>query len=123
MVLGSAVTTLVYGRYNTQNHADISKHFATSNPQDIASMRLTRGTFTSDNTPFTRFDCWINHESANLDMLGHWIGTTTFSDYDCANVDGHVQQLCALHNSDVHMRSAKRVIFDEATKTHYDITG
>ena len=30
MVFGKAVATLAYGRYNTQNHADISKHLATS---------------------------------------------------------------------------------------------
>ena len=44
-------------------------------PQTIASMRLARGTFASDNTPSTTHDRWRNSESANLDVLGHWIGT------------------------------------------------
>ena len=34
-----------------------------------------------------------------------------------------MQQLCALHDSDVHMRSAKRVTFDQANNTHYVVTG
>ena len=87
-----------------------------------SSMRLTRGTFT-DGTPFATFDNWRNHETAHLDMLDHWIGTTTFFNYDCANLDDHIHRLCALHDSDVNMPQIKRVTFDEASNTHYDIIG
>ena len=56
-------------------------------------------------------------------MLDHWVGIATFFDYGCADVDDHVQRLCALHDTDVHMRSVNHVTFDEASNTHYDMTG
>ena len=56
-------------------------------------------------------------------MLDHWVGTTTFFDYGCVHVDDHIHRLCALHETDVNMRQAKHVTFDEASNTHYDITG
>ena len=59
-------------------------------------------------------------------MLDHWTGTTTFFDYTCANIDDHVQKLCALRDdmdSDVRMPSNKQVTFNEDLNTHYDITG
>ena len=56
-------------------------------------------------------------------MLDHWVGTTTFFDYGCAHVDEHLHRLCTLHDSDVNMRQAKHVTFDEASNTHYDMIG
>ena len=38
-------------------------------------------------------------------------------------MDDHVQRLCALHDADVNMRSVKHVTSDEASNTHYDMTG
>ena len=44
-------------------------------------------------------------------------------EYDCATMVDHVQQLCALHESEIHMCPARRVTLDEASKTFYDVTG
>lgn len=114
----------------TLQHTKPRRHLGTprkitlgaTEPQRNASMRLTRGVFTSDSTPFTRFDNSRNIETAHLDMLDHWIGTTTDFEYNCANMDDHMQQLCALHDSDAHMSPVSCVTFDDANNTYYDIT-
>ena len=54
----------------------LSLSLGPTEPHKLASMRLTRGTFT-DGTPFATFDNWRNHETPHLDMLDHWVGTTT----------------------------------------------
>ena len=93
-----------------------------SDPNCLAPMRFTIGSFIKSGETFTLFDSWQNSQNAHPSLKGKWTGVTLFFDRSCEDIDECIDEVCAMYEAeDVAMPQRKMVNFDESRNDYFEV--